>query len=90
MRLVAIFIASKTQRRNGAPHGGGNLGNKATNAFPLFFSKLNRCTLSAHRARKLIAKTDGQTKTEKDMYAKLYVRHCGCMASLHSLEGHSP
>jgi hypothetical protein len=30
-----------------------------------------RCTLSAHGAGKLIVKTDGQTKTEKDMYAKL-------------------
>jgi hypothetical protein len=30
-----------------------------------------RRALSAHRARKLIVKTDGQTKTEKDMYAKL-------------------
>jgi hypothetical protein len=27
--------------------------------------------LSAHGARKIIVKTDGQTKTEKDMYAKL-------------------
>jgi hypothetical protein len=26
------------------------------------------CALSAHRARKLIVKTDGQTETEKDMY----------------------
>jgi hypothetical protein len=34
------------------------------------------CTLSAHRAGKLIAKTDGQTETEKDTYAKLYVMHC--------------
>jgi hypothetical protein len=42
MRLVAIFIASKTWRRNGAGHGGGNLGNKVTNTFPLFFSKLNK------------------------------------------------
>jgi hypothetical protein len=29
------------------------------------------CTLSAHGAGKLIVKTDGQTKTEKDTYAKL-------------------
>jgi hypothetical protein len=52
-----------------------------TNTFPLFFSKLNRTSghvnmpgghaLSAHRAGKLIVKTDRQTKTEKDMYAKL-------------------
>jgi hypothetical protein len=27
--------------------------------------------LSAHGTRKLIVKTDGQTKTEKDTYAKL-------------------
>jgi hypothetical protein len=27
--------------------------------------------LSAHKAGKLIVKTDGQTKTEKDVYAKL-------------------
>jgi hypothetical protein len=50
-----------------------------TNTFPLFFSKLNRTSghvnmpggraLSAHGAGKLIVKTDGQTKTEKDMYA---------------------
>jgi hypothetical protein len=26
----------------GVGHGGGNLGNKVTNTFPLFFSKLNR------------------------------------------------
>jgi hypothetical protein len=31
------------------------------------------CALSAHRAGKLIVKTDGQTKTEKDMYAKLFL-----------------
>jgi hypothetical protein len=31
------------------------------------------CTLSAHGAGKLIVKTDGQTKTEKDTYAKLCV-----------------
>jgi hypothetical protein len=43
MRLVAIFMASsKTWRRNVAGHGGGTLGNKMTNTFPLFFSKLNR------------------------------------------------
>jgi hypothetical protein len=52
-----------------------------TNTFPLFFSKLNRtsghvnmpgrCTLSAHRAGKLIVKTDKQTETEKDTYVKL-------------------
>jgi hypothetical protein len=29
------------------------------------------CALSAHGAGKLIVKTDGQTKTEKDTYAKL-------------------
>jgi hypothetical protein len=29
------------------------------------------CTLSAHGARKLIVKTDRQTETEKDTYAKL-------------------
>jgi hypothetical protein len=65
MRLVAIFIASsKTWHRN-----------------PLFFSKLNRtsghvnmpggCALSAHGAGKRIVKTDRQTETEKDTYAKL-------------------
>jgi hypothetical protein len=52
------------------------------NTFPLFFSKLNRTALhvnmpggralSAHGAGKLIVKTDGQTKTEKDTNAKLY------------------
>jgi hypothetical protein len=42
MRLIAIFIASKTWCHNGVGHGGGNLGNKVTNTFPLFFSKLNR------------------------------------------------
>jgi hypothetical protein len=62
-------------------HGGGTLGNKMMNTFPLFFSKLNRTSghvnmpgghaLSAHGAGKLIVKTDGQTKTEKDTYAKL-------------------
>jgi hypothetical protein len=31
-----------------------------------------RHTLSAHEAGKLIVKTDGQTKTEKDTYAKLF------------------
>jgi hypothetical protein len=51
------------------------------NTFPLFFSKLNRTSghvnmpggraLSAHGAGKLIVKTDRQTKTEKDTYAKL-------------------
>jgi hypothetical protein len=51
------------------------------NTFLLFFSKLNRtsghvnmpgrCALSALGARKLIVKTDRQTKTEKDTYAKL-------------------
>jgi hypothetical protein len=30
-----------------------------------------RCALSAHGARKLIVKTDRQTETEKDTYAKL-------------------
>jgi hypothetical protein len=30
-----------------------------------------RCALSAHGAGKLIVKTDGRTKTEKDTYAKL-------------------
>jgi hypothetical protein len=30
-----------------------------------------RCALSALGARKLIVKTDGQTETEKDTYAKL-------------------
>jgi hypothetical protein len=29
--------------------------------------------LSAHGAGKLIVKTDGQTETEKDMYAKLFI-----------------
>jgi hypothetical protein len=29
------------------------------------------CTLSAHGAGKLIVKSDRQTKTEKDTYAKL-------------------
>jgi hypothetical protein len=29
------------------------------------------CPLSANGAGKLIVKTDGQTETEKDMYAKL-------------------
>jgi hypothetical protein len=63
-------------------HGGGTLGNKVMNIFPLFFSKLNRTalhvnmpggrTLSAHGAGKLIVKTDGQTETEKDTYAKLF------------------
>jgi hypothetical protein len=53
------------------------------NTFPLFFSKLNRTALhvnmpgglalSAHGAGKLIVKTDGQTETEKDTYAKLLV-----------------
>jgi hypothetical protein len=82
MRLIAIFIASsQTRHRNGAGHGGGNLGNKVTNTFPLFFSKLNRTSghvnmpgghaLSAHGAGKLIVKTDRQTETEKDTYAKL-------------------
>jgi hypothetical protein len=42
MRLVAISIASKTRCCNGVGHGGGNLGIKVTNTFPLFFSKLNR------------------------------------------------
>jgi hypothetical protein len=79
----SFFLSSKTRRRNGAGHGGGNLGNKVTNTFPLFFSKLNRTSghvnmpggraLSAHGAGKLIVKTDGQTKTEKDTYAKLYL-----------------
>jgi hypothetical protein len=51
------------------------------NIFPLFFIKLNRTALhvnmpgrralSAHRAGKLIVKTDRQTETEKDTYAKL-------------------
>jgi hypothetical protein len=31
------------------------------------------CTLSAHGAGKLIVKTDRQTKTEKDTYAKLFI-----------------
>jgi hypothetical protein len=74
-RLIAIFIASKIWCRNSVCHGGGNLGNKVTNTFPLFFSKLNktawhvnmpgRRTLSAHGAGKLIVKTDWQTKTKK-------------------------
>jgi hypothetical protein len=52
------------------------------NTFPLFFSKLNRASghnnmpgrraLSAHGAGKLIVKTDRQTETEKDTYAKLF------------------
>jgi hypothetical protein len=80
-RLVAIFIASKTWHSNGAGHGGGNLGNKVTHTFPLFFSKLNRIAwhvnmpggraLSAHKAGKLIVKTDGQTKTEKRRVCKI-------------------
>jgi hypothetical protein len=62
---------------------GGNLGNKVTNTFPHFFSKLNRtsghvnmpggCALSAHRAGKLIVKTDRQTETKKDTYAKFII-----------------
>jgi hypothetical protein len=60
------------------------------NTFPaaLFFIKLNRtalhvnmpggCALSAHGAGKLIVKTDGQTKFEKDTYAKL----CGSLVEL--------
>jgi hypothetical protein len=62
-------------------HGGGTLGNKVTNTFPLFFHKLNKTAwhvdmpgghaLSAHGAGKLIVKTDRQTKAEKDTYAKL-------------------
>jgi hypothetical protein len=30
------------------------------------------CALTAHGAGKLIVKTDGLTKAEKDMYAKLF------------------
>jgi hypothetical protein len=36
------------------------------------------CTLSAHGAGKLIVKTDGQTKAEKDTYTKL----CSCSNSM--------
>jgi hypothetical protein len=33
-----------------------------------------RRALSAHGARKLIVKTDGQTKTENDTYAKFVLK----------------
>jgi hypothetical protein len=39
-----------------------------------------RCALSAHGAGKLIVKTDGQTKTEKDTYAKLCKHNPRCHA----------
>jgi hypothetical protein len=49
MRLVAIFITSKTRHQKlgttmvrATDIRGGNLGNKVTKTFPLFFSKLNR------------------------------------------------
>jgi hypothetical protein len=35
---------------------------------------LDRRALSAHGARKLNVKSDGQTKAEKDTYAKLLVQ----------------
>ncbi len=46
-----------------------------------------RHTLSAHRARKLIVKTDRQTKTEKDPFAKLCLlpTHCSVVPDSHCI-----
>jgi hypothetical protein len=87
-KLVAIFITSKTWHRNGAGQGGGNLGNKVTNTFPLSSANLTElhdmltCQADMHYLH-TEPESSLSKQTDRPKLKKTRMQNCGKHCSTH-------